>query len=364
MSARGAIAITGIGAVTPIGVSAIETAASVRAGICRFREEGVYEPIGAEGGDPPEPLTASAVATLSPSAVGAARIFELAVRAVRDLLREQSLAGGADRADGKVTGWFLALPEEDPVTASWGLAKALGPALLDRFGDGSSAVAAVSAQGSAGSLAILGNAAEAIRSGSLARAVVVGADTFIDRDRLALLDRDHRVKSARSSAGMIPGEGATALLLEGAADAIRRRARMLATFGEVGTGDEPQTSGGDRESSGRGLTHALLAALAGGAAHAPRWILCNLNGEPYRAVEWGTASVRLARELGAGARISHAADCVGEIGAAIGGVMIAQAIAGFARGYAPAPEALLWAGCDGGSRAAVRVLAPAPRTEG
>ena len=58
-------------------------------------------------------------------------------------------------------------------------------------------------------------------------------------------------------------------------------------------GEEPQTIGGDRESSGRGLTHALRAALAGGASHAPRWVLCDLNGESYRSFEWGIARARV-----------------------------------------------------------------------
>ncbi len=365
MSARGAIAITGIGAVTPIGVSAIETAASVRAGICRFREDAFYVPLGAEDdGDGrgsaralAAGVTASAVATLPPSAAGAARIFELALRATSDLLRDRTVVAGAEAGP---TGWFLALPEEDAVTASWGVAKSLGPALLDRLGDRASTVGAVRAQGGAGSLAVVGDAVAAIRGGAIARAIVVAADTFIDRDRLSLLDRDLRIKSPRAGAGMIPGEAATALVLESAVAAVRRRARVLATLGEVGTGEEPQTICGDRESSGRGLTHALRAALAGGASHTPRWVLCDLNGEAYRAVEWGTVSVRLARELGPGARLTHPADCLGEVGAAIGGVLIAQALGGFARGYAPAPEALLWAGSDRGLRAAVRVLAPVP----
>ena len=363
MTARAAIAITGIGAVTPIGVTAIETAASLRAGICRFREDGFYVPLGADDAagagarDVADGVTASAVAALPPSAVGAARIFELALRATRDLLRDRPIAGGPDAGS---TGWFRRFPRKIPVTASWGLAKSLGPALLDRLGDPGSRVVAVRAQGAAGSLAVLGDAVAAIRGGAIARAIVVGADTFIDRDRLSLLDRDLRIKSPRASAGMIPGEAATALVLENAAMAARRRARVLATLGEAGTGDEPQTIGGDRESSGRGLTQALRAALAGGASHAPRWVLCDLNGEAYRAVEWGTVSVRLARELGAGARLGHPADCLGEVGAAIGGVLIAQALGGFARGYAPAPEALLWAASDHGLRAAVRVLAPPP----
>jgi 3-oxoacyl-[acyl-carrier-protein] synthase I len=368
---RAAIAITGIGAVTPVGATAIETAASLRAGICRFREGGLYIPLGddddaadgARARDVADGVTASVVAALPSEAAGAARVFELAMRATRDLLRERSHDPPRGRTVGTEagpTGWFLALPEEDAVTASWGVAQSLGPALLDRVGDGASTVVAVRAQGGAGSLAVLGDAAAAIRGGTIARAVVVGVDTFIDRDRLSLVDRHLRIKSPRATAGMIPGEAATALVLESAVVAVRRRARVLATLGEVGTGDEPQTIGGDRESSGRGLTHALRAALAGGASHTPRWVLCDLNGEAYRAVEWGTVSVRLARELGPSARLTHPADGLGEIGAAIGGVLIAQALGGFACGYAPAPEALLWAGSDRGLRAAVRVLAPAP----
>jgi len=350
---RATIAVTGIGAVTPIGASAIETAASLRAGACRFREDGFYVPL------------ASTVATLPPSADGAARIFELALRATRDLLRVRSDVGAAagGGADAPPTGWFFALPEEDAVTASWGLVSSLAPALLDHLGDRASTVVAARTQGSGGSLAVLGDAAAAIRDGAIARAIVVGVDSFIDRDRLSPLDRDRRIKSDRASAGMIPGEAATALMLESVSAAERRSAPVLATLGEVGLGEEPQTVSGDRESSGRGLTRALRAAMAGGVGHAPRWVLCDLNGEAYRTIEWGTASVRLARELGASVRVTHPADCLGEIGAAVGGVLIAHAVAGFARGYAPAPEALLWAGSDRGLRAAVRVLAPMPAAQ-
>jgi len=155
-------------------------------------------------------------------------------------------------------------------------------------------------------------------------------------------------------------QGNLLLVAEQRVEQKHQEPAALAEEAEVGTGEEPQTIAGDRESSGRGLTHALRAALAGGASHTPRWVLCDLNGEAYRAVEWGTVSVRLARELGPSARLTHPADGLGEIGAAIGGVLIAQALGGFARGYAPAPEALLWAGSDRGLRAAVRVLAPAP----
>jgi 3-oxoacyl-[acyl-carrier-protein] synthase-1 len=366
MRAGEPLAITGVGGASPLGASAIETAASLRAGICRFSEQDdTCVPMGAAPAVPGDPLDgladrliASTVADLPLSVAGPARVFELALRALRDLFFD----GELDRATLGRAGLFLALPDDDAVTATWGLARSLGPALLDRLGLPSIPVIAVRTAGAAGSLAILGDAAGAVRGGSIASAVVLGADTFIDRERLRLLDRDFRIKSARASAGMIPGEAAGALLLESAGGAGRRGARVLATLAGVGEGAEPQPNGGERESSGRGLCQALRAALPPTASsvtdEAARWIICDLNGEPYRAVEWGVALARLSRELGTLARLSHPADCLGEVGAGSGGIFVAQAIAGFARSSAPAPEALLWAGSGGGLRAAARLLAP------
>ena len=151
-----------------------------------------------------------------------------------------------------------------------------------------------------------------------------------------------------------------AMLIESTSAPGRRAKAPLGLVGQVGLGQEPQIRSSNRESSGRGLSDALRGALAGGAPSQSHWCLCDLNGQSYRAAEWGVVSGRLAKELATVKRLSHPADCLGDVGAATGGVLIAQALAGFARGYAGADGAILWASSsEHGLRAAVRVT-PGP----
>jgi 3-oxoacyl-[acyl-carrier-protein] synthase-1 len=184
----------------------------------------------------------------------------------------------------------------------------------------------------------------------------VFVDSYIDDDRLAALDHDMRLKTALVSDGIVPGEAGVAILMESPGTADQRQAVPLGLVGPVGLGQEPQIRSSDKESSGRGLSEALRAALVNAPPKASRWCLCDLNGQSYRAAEWGVVLARLAAELSTVKRVSHPADCVGDIGAATGGILIAQALAGFARKYARADEAILWASSsEHGLRAALRI---------
>jgi 3-oxoacyl-[acyl-carrier-protein] synthase-1 len=351
------LAITGVGAVSPVGCTAAETCASVRAGLARFQENSFYTPLtGNAEWDLPEPVVASVVPEIARSRSGADRLLELGAQALRDLFREVGLR--RDELAG--TPLFLALPELDSTTRGWGLGPSLATALWQRTGLPPLAVGAIRCEGSAGSLAILGDALEGLRAATAERAIVLGMDTFIDARRLRILDEDYRVKSARAATGAIPGEGAVALLLERPEVAARRGAAVHGIISAVATGSEPQTRASNKESSGRGLTDALRGVLVPGAAD-PCWVLCDLNGDDYRAIEWGIVLGRLGKELGTVRRLSHPADCLGDVGAAMGGILLAQATAGFARGYAPAAQALLWAAAaETPARAAARI-SPPPR---
>jgi hypothetical protein len=72
----------------------------------------------------------------------------------------------------------------------------------------------------------------------------------------------------------------------------------------------------------------------------------------------GLVRVRLTQQLQGLRRLWHPADCLGDVGAATGGVLMAVLGRSFQRGYAPADRALLWAGNDEGQRTAL-VLARA-----
>jgi 3-oxoacyl-[acyl-carrier-protein] synthase I len=83
-------------------------------------------------------------------------------------------------------------------------------------------------------------------------------------------------------------------------------------------------------------------------------VLCDLNGESYRAFEWGVVAARLG-DRGALERLVHPAVCLGDIGAATFGVLTTAVAAAFRRGYAAADEAIIWTSSDGPARAAARI---------
>jgi 3-oxoacyl-[acyl-carrier-protein] synthase-1 len=234
------LAVTGVGAVSSVGGTAAEIAASLRAGICRFEEATFYRPLTADPEwEKPEPLIAAVVPELPLSIRGSDRIRELGACALRDLLRTMSVR----RADLGRAGLFLALPEPDEVARGWMPGPALGAALCEQLGLPPLPVITARGGGSAGSVAILDDAAAALAERSVELAIVLGVDSFIDRDRLRLLDGQRRIKSGRISAGMIPGEAAVALAIErrsadGRAPSIGGAA--LAALTATGAGEEPQ----------------------------------------------------------------------------------------------------------------------------
>jgi 3-oxoacyl-[acyl-carrier-protein] synthase-1 len=103
---------------------------------------------------------------------------------------------------------------------------------------------------------------------------------------------------------------------------------------------------------GEGLTRALrrvLGALPPGAQVSD--VYCDMNGEPYRADEYGFTALRIKQQLEAASEFVAPADCWGDVGAASGplGLMLA-AIAGH-KAYSRGPIGLVWASSEGGERA-------------
>jgi 3-oxoacyl-[acyl-carrier-protein] synthase-1 len=186
---------------------------------------------------------------------------------------------------------------------------------------------------------------------------VAGVDSLLLKDRLEWLDEHWRLKSAKAIDGFIPGEAATALLLEKFRTVAGGRRKSLATVSFCETSIEPNGIGSEKSSSGRGLTNAIEKVMERrGDTKSVRWTICDLNGESYRGFEWGLVQTRLHRYLSDIAVLNHPADCTGDIGAATGGMLIANVAQAFQRGYNPSDEALLWAASDDGLRAALLLM--------
>ena len=359
-----ALCVTALEAVTPLGFDAEQTGAAIRARFNRFADHPfrmalVDDP---ETEDP-EPLVISWLEEVAPAYEGGTRMLELAVPALKSLLAKSGLKR-ADLARGAL---FLSLPQADPGWEEAGPAGDITEELVRRVGLTALASAKAYRAGHTGFAACLAAAAKALAAGEAAFCLVGGVETYHSDQRLAALDQAWRLKTARAADGFIPGEGAVFLVLETAPAAAARGAAVLATVSCLGFGREPRPYGSDFLSSGQGLSQALQPAFSRPAASTAsaasaekpgRWILCDLNGESYRAAEWAVARTRASEKLDPIAALTHPADCLGDTGAASGGLLVAYALHAFGRGYAPAREALIWNASDDGARSAFLLSAP------
>jgi 3-oxoacyl-[acyl-carrier-protein] synthase-1 len=149
----------------------------------------------------------------------------------------------------------------------------------------------------------------------------------------------------------MPGEGAAALLLEAPVSARRRRAAAIARIGAVAVGQEPRAHLSGQRSLGEALSGAVARALGEanvGLPHAADTV-SDLNGEEWRAHEYGHARVRVSPSRWDSDRVQLPAMSVGDIGAGMTALQLVLACRAHARGYARADHTLCTASDEYGN---------------
>ena len=345
--------LVGAGMMTAVGLSAAETAASVRATVMAFGETPLKD-------IQLEPFTLAEVPKdglppLHPQLVAAgltgreARLVQLAGPALAECL--------APLVDlGVRPGVFLALPEADAPQAVDGGAF-LEWLAVQTHGGFERARSDASFVGRAGGLIAIGRALLAIQSGDASFAIAGGVDTYRDLDRLLALDARGRVKSSVHMDGFIPGEGAGFLLI--ASESAARRAAMpvLARLSAPAQGFEHGHLYSEEPYRGDGLAAVVRDLVESGAVEAPfREVFSSMNGESHWAKEWGVSVIRNSAAFDPTFRMHHPADSFGDTGAAAGPVMVGLAALGLAGGYRAHPS-LVYCSSDHGDRAALTVSA-------
>jgi len=162
--------------------------------------------------------------------------------------------------------------------------------------------------GHAAGIAALQDAHAALARDASTVAVVLGVESGLHHAALALLemqsllhgaDRAYRGHFLSNSYGRIPGEGAAAIALTAghAGDTPNDGWAMLLG---AATADEPITHASNGVCVGAGLTQASRNAIAQAREHAPNLIgsvIADLNGEPYRADQFGFTVSRIAESF-------------------------------------------------------------------
>lgn len=337
--------VTALGAVTPVGLDATTTCASIRAGLARPAPIDEFQVLDRDEQEPIA-LTGHPVALLTRGFVGVGRWLQLLAPAVLDLCRD--LPGSDVPRFWAATTCTLVAPlldpgrfEEDPACESeQALMTSLVAPLLARVaGRFAPARVVVRGAGRCGALEAIARADEELAAGRCERVVVLAVDALTDAPSLRWLAGHGRLKEDENPVGLMPGEAAVGLLCESPAGARRRRAAPLARVAAVATlGEAPDVERGPGEALADVITRALADARVP-PAHPPDVIL-DLNGEHWRAEEYGHARARVPPALWGGGRVHLPAASVGDVGAAMSALQIALACRALARGYAGAPHVL------------------------
>jgi 3-oxoacyl-[acyl-carrier-protein] synthase-1 len=344
----GLLDILSLGAVTSVGLTAFQTAASCRARIAGFEDAIPLPP-------PHDPLRAARVparAVLRPTPTD--WLVNLAARGIRESL-------GYRPMEGRV-GLVLALPEsarKHAAVTPGGEAEFL--ARVSRAAGRRFDRTMVAGEGGAAIATGLLAASDLLCNGHLDVCVVGGVDSLVNASDVARLRQAGRMVEPDNPQGVIPGEGAGFLVLA----RHGRFAGAIARVIKTGVAGERDHVLGPRFSQGRGFAEALQQATGDEVPESRvSFRVSTSNGERYAAWESMFFSSRFYRTRREHLPVWYPASSVGDIGAASGALAIVIAAIGIAGGYAPGPYGMCEAASETGLRGACligpAVGSPAP----
>jgi 3-oxoacyl-[acyl-carrier-protein] synthase-1 len=329
--------ITGTGMVSPVGLTAASACAAKRAGISAFEDLPVEY-----GG---EPIVGAVVPGIEPGVSPDLRLAALLARSLVDLFK-----GHQARAWGEVP-LLVGLAEHGRPGGGSGLDDSIVGLVQEslglRFHPRDSKVFAV---GHTAGFEALAAARGMVRAG-VSACVVACVDSLVNLNTLRWLDRLFRLKTPANGDGLIPGEAAAAVLLEGS-----RRPEAVTEVIGLGFGKEKAPILSEGPLLGLGLAEATRQALAEAelGLHEIDGRLSDVTGEAYGFKEVALVMGRTMRTPRKRDQpLWQWAEAIGDTGAAAGVVQLVLADEAFRKCYAPGDRMIGWTSAATGGRAAV-----------
>jgi 3-oxoacyl-[acyl-carrier-protein] synthase-1 len=186
---------------------------------------------------------------------------------------------------------------------------------------------------------------------NFSRVIIAGVDSLLVGSTLDIYEEQERLLTSENSNGFIPGEAAAAVLV---GPVVATDEAQLLCLG-VGTGVEKATEESEFPLRADGLVQAIRAALAeaGCRLGAMDFRLTDISGGQYSFKEASLALTRILRERKEEFDIWHPADCIGEVGAAIGVVILTVCLDATQKAYAPGNNILCHLANEDGRRVAI-----------
>jgi 3-oxoacyl-[acyl-carrier-protein] synthase I len=208
---------------------------------------------------------------------------------------------------------------------------------------------AVIPYGRVGVAMALAEARTLLRARRVARCLVVAVDSFLNAATLSYLERADRLLTPANPNGIIPGEGAAAILV-----GVPAHSNGLVCDG-IGFGREPGPLGSDRPTRADGMTQAIKLAIAD-AGHSMDEVdfrISDLSGEQYFFKEAALALTRTVHAPKGEIDLWHPAECTGEVGSVAGGSVLVLAESAFRKNFGKGDRILAHFAGDDDRRAAL-----------
>lgn len=183
--------------------------------------------------------------------------------------------------------------------------------------------------------------------------LIAGVDSLLSVPTLREFERRQRVLTTQNSNGFIPGEAASVILVR--ATTACTTAQLCCTG--LGFGMEEATIDSDMPLRADGLTSAVRAALleAETTMASMDFRIVDVTGEHYWFKETSLVLSRLLRGRKENFALWNPTDCVGEVGAAMGGLMMTYLKIAHEKNFAAGLNCLLHSSNDDSRRGAAVV---------
>jgi 3-oxoacyl-[acyl-carrier-protein] synthase-1 len=203
-----------------------------------------------------------------------------------------------------------------------------------------------------GVVVAIGKAAELIASNKAPCVILAAVDSLLDQDLVEHYLEKRRLLTPNNSNGFSVGEAGSAVLVTPAGASPNGELQILGTS----LGREKATIESEEPLRGDGLSRLVRDALreAGLTIQDVQYRITDLNGEHYKFKEMVLAMGRFARKPTVKLfDLWHPIEYIGDVGAAIGPIVLAVGLHAGQKAYGNGPTVLCTLGNDDGERAAV-----------
>jgi 3-oxoacyl-[acyl-carrier-protein] synthase-1 len=208
----------------------------------------------------------------------------------------------------------------------------------------------------------LREAAEIIARKQAPCVIVAAVDSLLEHDLKNHYISLRRLLAPKNSNGFSLGEAGSAVLVVPPSTATQPVLQILG----MGLARESATIESEEPLRAKGLLEAIRAAFqdAGLTIEAVQYRITDLNGEHYKFKEMTLAMGRLLRKPKPKLfDLWHPIEYIGDVGAAIGPLVLAVALHAGQKGYGVGPTVLCTFGNDDGERAAIVVQYPSEASQ-